>query len=178
MRCVWRCQRGVSLPLYSSITLSSSIYLSAEREFIISCEGAAHDKHTGRQASRAVISLGMNERPHFDPTRGGKHMFCRFWLAGYLQRGLGIPPAGGNGRWRDGRGGGGGGSRSPCVYSALTLTWRGCWYIVLLTDMAAVLLNVFSATQRKVGALLSWHTKLGEHSVSLLTSGTTNRRLA
>lgn len=58
---------------------------------------------------RAAISLGMNERPHFDPTRGGKHMFCWSWLAGYLQRGLGIPPAGGMGRWRDGRGGEGGG---------------------------------------------------------------------
>lgn len=77
-------------------------------EFIICCEGAAHDKHASGRAG-AAISLGMNERPHFDPTRGGKHMFCWSWQAGYLQRGLGIPPAGGMGRWRDGKGGEGGG---------------------------------------------------------------------
>lgn len=38
-------------------------------------------------------------------------MFSWSWLAGYLQRGLGIPPAGGMWRWRDGRGGEGGGER-------------------------------------------------------------------
>lgn len=38
-------------------------------------------------------------------------MFCWSWLAGYLQRGLGIPPAGRMARWRDGRGGEGGGGR-------------------------------------------------------------------
>lgn len=72
-------------------------------EFIICCEGAAHDKYASGRAE-AATSLGMNERPHFDPTRGGKHMFCWSWQAGYLQRGLGIPPAEGMGRWRDGKG--------------------------------------------------------------------------
>lgn len=48
-------------------------------------------------------------------------MFCWSWLAGYLQRGLGIPPAGRMARWRDGRGGEGGGGRTsasmclPCT---------------------------------------------------------------
>lgn len=63
-------------------------------EFIIYWEGAAHYKNAGGRAG-AATSLGMNERPHCDPTRGGKHMFCWSWQAGYLQRGLGIPPAGG-----------------------------------------------------------------------------------
>lgn len=122
-----------SFLFHSSIALS--VYLSIGWvEFIICCEGAAHDKHASGRAG-AAISLGMNERPRFDPTRGGKHMFCWSWLAGYLQRGLGIPPAGGMGRWRDGKGGGG---RSPCVCGALTLTWRGCWHIVLLSDVAGV----------------------------------------
>lgn len=51
-------------------------------------------------------------------------MFCWSWLAGYLQRGLGIPPAGGMGRWRDEEvekeeee------SPSPCVCGSLTLTY-------------------------------------------------------
>lgn len=113
-------------------------YLSGWVEFIICCEGAAHDKHASGRAG-AAISLGMNERPHFDPTRGGKHMFCWSWLAGYLQRGLGIPPAGGMRRWRDRRRRKS--CRSPCVCGALTLTWRGCWHIVLLSDMTGVLLK-------------------------------------
>lgn len=32
-------------------------------------------------------------------------------------------------------------SRSPCVCGALTLTWRGCRHIVLLSDMAGVLVK-------------------------------------
>ncbi len=51
----------------------------------------------------ATISPALNEQPHVDPSRGGKHMFSGSTLAGYLQRGLGIPPAGGRGGCR-GRG--------------------------------------------------------------------------
>lgn len=51
----------------------------------------------------ATISPALNEQPHVDPTRGGKHMFSGSAVAGYLQRGLGIPPAGGQGGCR-GRG--------------------------------------------------------------------------
>lgn len=51
----------------------------------------------------ATISPALNEQPHVDPSKGGKHMFSGSTVAGYLQRGLGIPPAGGQGVCR-GRG--------------------------------------------------------------------------
>lgn len=78
-----------SYPSIFSLTLSISWV-----EFIIYWEGAADDKNSGGKTG-AATSLRMNERPHCDPTRGGKHMFCWSWQPGYLQRGLGIPSAGG-----------------------------------------------------------------------------------
>lgn len=119
-----RNQRGVSLHL--SITLPSSppshLFLRQSIvwvECIMCCEGAVHDKHG------PGISLGMNGRPRFDPTRRGKHMFCWSWLPGYLQRGLGILPAGGTREWWDGDGAS---WASMCLF---ILTQSGCWHICL-----------------------------------------------
>lgn len=103
--------RGGSLSiflLYSSF-LPLSIYLTISTESNSSSVLRAEHMISIEASEAAAISLGMNGRPRFDPTRGGKHMFCWFRLASYLLRGLGIPPAGGMGRWRDGKGGGVGG---------------------------------------------------------------------
>lgn len=55
-------------------------------------------------------------------------MFCRSWQAGYLQRGLGIPPAGGMGRWKDGKGVEGGGGLHVSLVSC-PFVKHGCYLV-------------------------------------------------
>lgn len=98
-------------------------------------------------------------------------MFCWSWLAGYLQRGLGIPAAGGIRGWRHGRrgGGGGGGEREPVSMCLL------CPNINL-----EMMLEYCPSVKHGKSVLLEWlHdfgtgtlNLLGEQRVNVLTSET------
>lgn len=128
-RCIWRRRRGVAPHLSPPSLFRSSFYLFIHigwEEFIIRCEGAAHDKHTSSRVGPLYHLEWMNDLPLTQP---GEENTCSAglgWLATCWEGWEFLQQE----RWRDG----GMGkveeeekvSWSPCVCSAPTLTWRGC----------------------------------------------------